>query len=70
MDFLQANWGYRGLTKQVDHLFKAEEGIALALDRVDKRCAEVDHGRVVLDTVVVVAEGADDILKESGHVST
>lgn len=59
-----------GLTKQVDHLFEAKEGITLALDRVDKGSAEVDHGRIVFDTMVVVAEGTDDVLKESGHVAT
>lgn len=67
---MHANRGHKGLTKQVDHLFKAEEGIALALDRVNKGCAEIDHGGVVLDTVVVVAESADDVLKESRHVAT
>lgn len=57
------------LTKDINHLFKAEEGIAFPLDRIDKGCAEVDHGGVIFDPMVVIAVGADDILKEPRHVT-
>ena len=58
------------LTKGINHLFKAKEGIAFPLDRVDERCAEVDHGGVIFDPVVVIAVGADDVLEELRDVTT
>ena len=57
-------------TKHIKHLFKAEKGIALALDRVNEGGAQIDHGRIVLDPMVVITVSADDILEEPWHVAT
>jgi hypothetical protein len=57
------------LTEGIYHLLETEEGIAFPLDRIDKGCAEVDHGRVIFDSVVVIAVGTDNILKEPRHVT-
>lgn len=58
------------LTQHVDHLFKAQIGIPLALDRVHERCTEAHHGRVVFDLVVMVAKRADHFLKEPRDIPT
>lgn len=56
------------LTEYVDHLFKAEKGIAFTLDRVNKWSTEIDHGRIVLNAVIVVAKGADNVFEYPRHI--
>lgn len=55
-------------TEDVDHLFKTKKGIAFTLDRVNKRGAEIDHGWIVLNAVVVVAKGADHVFEYPRHI--